>query len=305
MLSPEGLCRAFDARANGYVRSEGAGLVLLKPLSRALADGDRIHATILASVVNQDGRTSSMTVPSIASQSVMLEEVLSQAEVEPNQVVYVEAHGTGTPVGDPIEARALGEVLARGRTPESPCLLGSVKTNLGHLEPASGIAGLIKAALIVREGRVPASLHYRFPNPHIDFEALRLRVVTEAEPLPRPGTGEPLVVVNSFGFGGTNAQCLLAPPPPIDPLSSALPVPTTRPLLLPLSAASEDALSDLVSRYEEALWRWRHPLHLSRRRHFTGDLETPTGADGREFRRSLWRKGALGPWPSQGRRQGW
>jgi acyl transferase domain-containing protein/acyl carrier protein len=250
MLSPDGLSRAFDARANGYVRSEGAGLVLLKPLSQALADGDRIHATILASVVNQDGRTSSMTVPSIASQSAMLEEVLREAEVAPAQVVYVEAHGTGTPVGDPIEARALGGVLARGRKPESPCLLGSVKTNLGHLEPASGIAGLIKAALIVREGRVPASLHYRFPNPHIEFEALRLRVVTEAEPLPRPQAGEPLVVVNSFGFGGTNAQCLLSPPPPSDPRSPEGSVPLTRPWLLPLSAATEDALSALVSRYE-------------------------------------------------------
>lgn len=155
MLSPEGLCRAFDARANGYVRSEGAGLVLLKPLSRALADGDPIHATILASVVNQDGRTSSMTVPSIDSQSAMLEAVLRQAGVAPARVAYVEAHGTGTPVGDPIEARALGEVLARERNPDSPCLLGSVKTNLGHLEPASGIAGLIKAALIVRERIVP------------------------------------------------------------------------------------------------------------------------------------------------------
>lgn len=252
MLSPEGLCRAFDARANGYVRSEGAGLVLLKPLSRALADGDPIHATILASVVNQDGRTSSMTVPSIDSQSAMLEAVLRQAGVAPARVAYVEAHGTGTPVGDPIEARALGEVLARERNPDSPCLLGSVKTNLGHLEPASGIAGLIKAALIVRERIVPASLHYRLPNPHIDFEALRLRVLTEAEPLPRPEAGEPLVVVNSFGFGGTNAQCLLAPPPS-GPTSSGALVPITRPLLLPLSAAGGDALRDLLSRHEATL----------------------------------------------------
>jgi len=251
MLSPDGLCRAFDARANGYVRGEGAGLVLLKPLSRALADGDRIHATILASVVNQDGRTSSMAVPSITSQSEMLEDLLRQADVAPTRVVYVEAHGTGTPVGDPIEARALGAVLANGRKPESPCLLGSVKTNIGHLEPASGIAGLIKAALIVREGRVPAGLHYRFPNPHIDFESLRLRVVTEAEALPRPETGEPLVVVNSFGFGGTNAQCLLAPPPIAPPLS-AHPMPAARPLLLPISAANEDGLGDLVSRYQAA-----------------------------------------------------
>lgn len=251
MLSPDGLCRAFDARANGYVRSEGAGLVLLKPLSRALADGDRIHATILASVVNQDGRTSSMTVPSIASQSAMLEEVLREADVAPARIVYVEAHGTGTPVGDPIEARAMGEVLARGRKPESACLLGSVKTNLGHLEPASGIAGLIKAALIVREGRVPASLHYRFPNPHIDFESLRLQVVTEAEALPRPENGEPLVVVNSFGFGGTNAQCLLAPPP-VAPPSSALPLLAVRPLLLPISAASENGIRELTSRYQAA-----------------------------------------------------
>lgn len=252
MLSPDGVCRAFDAKASGYVRSEGAGCVLLKTLSQALADGDAIHATILASVVNQDGRTSSMTVPSMDSQSAMLEQALDMAGIRPSQVVCIEAHGTGTPVGDPIEARALGEVLARGRNPERPCLIGSVKTNLGHLEPASGIAGLIKAALMVREGRVPASLHFRIPNPHIDFAGLGLEVAREEVALPVPDEGAPVVVVNSFGFGGTNAQCLLAPPPPVAG-AGPIPSPFSRPLLLPLSAAERKALENLAERYHAVI----------------------------------------------------
>lgn len=251
MLSPDGECRAFDARANGYVRSEGAAWVLLKPLSNAIADGDRIHATIVASRTNQDGRTSSMPVPSVAAQSSLLESALGSAGIPPSRVVYVEAHGTGTPVGDPVEARAMGEVLSRNRPPDQPCLIGSVKTNIGHLEPVSGLAGLIKAALVVREGRIPPSLHFRFPSPHIDFETLRLEVVSKEVDLPHPRSGPPVVVVNSFGFGGTNAQCLLAPPPPVPVPGTACSVPAKRPLLLPLSATDQPALRELARLYGE------------------------------------------------------
>ena len=156
-----------------------------------------------------------------------------------------------TPVLE-IRAEVLGQVLARGRDPEHPCLIGSVKTNLGHLEPASGIAGLIKAALMVREGRVPANLHFRIPNPHIDFAELGLKVVDEETPLPLPEDGPPVVVVNSFGFGGTNAQCLLAPPP-VEDRGEAPAHPEARPLLLPISATEEKALEDLASRHLEEI----------------------------------------------------
>src|SRR5581483_231197 len=145
MLSPDGRCKAFDARANGYVRGEGAGVVVLKPLSQALADGDRVRAVIRATAVNQDGQTSTLTVPSLDAQVAMLREVCRQAGVDPIQVSYVEAHGTGTAVGDPIEAQAIGTVFGHPRAARERCLIGSIKTNIGHLEPAAGIAGLIKA----------------------------------------------------------------------------------------------------------------------------------------------------------------
>ena len=143
MLSPDGQCFAFDARANGYVRGEGVGMVAIKPLDKALKDRDRMYAVIRAAVVNQDGRTSAMTVPGLESQSQMLEEAYKEAGLEPGRVCYMEAHGTGTPVGDPIEVQALGEVLSRERPEGNECVIGSVKTNIGHLESGSGIAGLI------------------------------------------------------------------------------------------------------------------------------------------------------------------
>lgn len=149
MLSPSGQCFAFDERANGYVRSEGAGLVYLKPLSRAQRDGDRINAVIRAAVVNSDGHTSSMTVPGVESQAAMLRQAYREAGIRPQDVDYVEAHGTGTPVGDPIESEALGRVLRESRADDNKCLMGSVKTNIGHFESGSGIAGMIKAALVL------------------------------------------------------------------------------------------------------------------------------------------------------------
>src|SRR4051812_23687234 len=202
MLSPEGRCRAFDARADGFVRSEGAGMVVLKPLARALIDGDRVYSVIRGTAVNQDGRTPGMTVPSQEAQEALLHQACRNARVKPSQIQYVEAHGTGTLVGDPIEARALGRVLSAGRAEGDPCLIGSVKTNIGHLEAGSGIAGLIKVALALHHRRIPGNLHFERPNPDIDFDALRLRVPRQCEPWLESG-GAALAGLNAFGFGGT------------------------------------------------------------------------------------------------------
>jgi 1-acyl-sn-glycerol-3-phosphate acyltransferase len=243
MLSREGACRAFDAGASGYVRSEGAGVVILKPLATALDDGDPIWAVIRATAVNQDGRTPGMTVPSPAAQQAMIDRALRGARMTPLDVHYVEAHGTGTPVGDPIEARAISAALVRGRTNGDLLAIGSVKTNLGHLEAASGIAGLIKVALALRYRRIPPSIHFDRSNDAIDLPALGLRVVTELECWPSQslpaGAG-----VNSFGFGGANAHVVLQEPP-------AVPVPELsdeeRPRILVVSARSDRALNELAS----------------------------------------------------------
>ena len=208
MLSVDGRCHTFDARANGYVRGEGAGIVVLKPLSGALADRDPIYALIRGSAANQDGRTNGITVPNGDAQQAALREAYQQAKVLPEQVQYVEAHGTGTAVGDPIEANALGAVLGQNRIPGAACWVGSVKTNIGHLESASGIAGLIKVALCLKHGQIPPNLHFQTPNPKIPFSALRLRVPESLKPWPERGMR--LAGVNSFGFGGTNAHVVLS-----------------------------------------------------------------------------------------------
>ncbi len=208
MLSPDGQCRAFDAGANGYVRSEGGGVVLLRPLSAAIANRDPIYAVIRGTAINQDGHTNGMTVPSAAAQEAMLRTALTRAGLDAGHIDYVEAHGTGTPVGDPIEAAALGAVFSEALPAGRSCPIGSVKTNIGHLEAASGMAGLIKTALAIRHRALPASLHFEAPNPAIDFHSLRLRVVTALEPWPE--TGRPATAgVNGFGFGGANAHAIL------------------------------------------------------------------------------------------------
>ncbi|MEK8021248.1 MAG: polyketide synthase, partial [Candidatus Parabeggiatoa sp.] len=210
MLSPDGRSKSFDARANGYVRGEGAGMVVLKPLSRALADGDPIYALIRGSTTNQDGHSNGLTVPNGLAQEAAIREVLEQTNISPQDIQYVEAHGTGTPVGDPIEANTLGRVLGRSRPPGEYCLIGSVKTNIGHLEGAAGIAGLTKVALALSHGQIPPHLHFETPNPQIQFEALQVRVPTSLTPWPENHNGLPrLAGVNSFGFGGTNAHILL------------------------------------------------------------------------------------------------
>ncbi len=214
MLSPDGKCRAFDAGANGFVRGEGAGMVLLKPLSAAVADGDKIYAVIRATSANQDGHTNGIMLPGEEAQARLVREACRDAGIDPSAVGYVEAHGTGTAVGDPIEAHALSEALCADRSPDAPLLIGSVKTNLGHLETAAGIAGLMKAALVVQRGEVPPNLHFEKPSPHIDFTERKLRVPVRPEPYPQKNGGPRLAAVNSFGFGGANAHAIVAEPPP-------------------------------------------------------------------------------------------
>ena len=184
MLSPEGRCNTFDASANGYVRGEGCGILVLKRLSEAEADGDRIWGVIRGVALNQDGASVGLTVPNGEAQELVIEDALTRAGVGPSEVDYVEAHGTGTPVGDPIEAQATGTVYGRGRDPENPLLIGSVKTNIGHLEAAAGAAGLMKVILAMRQGVIPKHLHFRDPNPEIDWENLALRVTSEATAWP-------------------------------------------------------------------------------------------------------------------------
>jgi acyl transferase domain-containing protein/NADPH:quinone reductase-like Zn-dependent oxidoreductase/acyl carrier protein len=212
MLSPDGRCRPFSADANGYVRSEGAGAIVLEPLARAVEAGDPIRAVIRATAVNQDGRTAGISVPNAAAQKALLRHALREAGVAASEVHYVEAHGTGTAAGDPREADAIGSVYGEGRPPDRPCLIGSVKGNIGHLEAAAGIAGVIKTVLALEHRRIPPSLHFADPNPTIAFDDLRLRVVTEAEDWPA-ASGLGVAGVNSFGFGGANAHAILAEPP--------------------------------------------------------------------------------------------
>jgi myxalamid-type polyketide synthase MxaE and MxaD len=250
-MAPDGRCKAFDARANGYVRSEGAGVVVLKPLSKAWADGDPIYAVIRGSAVNQDGRSNGLMAPNPLAQEAVLREAYRQAAVSPGKVQYVEAHGTGTFLGDPIEAKALGTVLGVERPPGRRCALGSVKTNLGHLEAAAGIAGLIKVALALRHREIPPSLHFEKPNPHIPFDELPLRVQTTLSPWPAE-SGPALAGVSSFGFGGTNAHVVLEEAPPaIIGMPDAERKIGTR--LLPLSARSPQALQSLARAYQDFL----------------------------------------------------
>ncbi|MDN5202950.1 SDR family NAD(P)-dependent oxidoreductase [Fulvivirgaceae bacterium BMA10] len=208
-LSPDGYCKTFDSRANGYVRSEGCGMVLLKPLSQAEADGDHIYATILGSAVNQDGHTEEgFTVPSLDSQMDMLKTAYEDAGINPAEVSYVEAHGTGTPVGDPIETNAFGNVIGLNRKKGDECLIGSVKTNIGHLEAAAGIAGLIKLTMVLKNGQAPMNLHFVNPNPKIPFDKYKLKVPTKTESL-KKYSKQLIGGVNSFGAGGTNAHIVL------------------------------------------------------------------------------------------------
>jgi acyl transferase domain-containing protein/NADPH:quinone reductase-like Zn-dependent oxidoreductase/NAD(P)-dependent dehydrogenase (short-subunit alcohol dehydrogenase family)/acyl carrier protein len=247
MLSPTGRCRVFDAAADGYVRAEGAGAVVLKRLDDAVRDGDAIRGVILATGVNAAGRTIGMSLPNREAQARLIRRVMEEAGTDAARLSYFEAHGTGTQAGDPVEAWAIGTAAAHGR--EAPLPVGSIKTNIGHLEPASGMAGLFKALLVLERRQVPATLHQARPNPGIDFAALNIRVPTSLEPLDGPADG--VVGVNSFGFGGTNACALLAPAPKPRRAPRAAAADAPPPLIL--SARSAEALSALAARWQDRL----------------------------------------------------
>ncbi|WP_086844693.1 type I polyketide synthase, partial [Amycolatopsis kentuckyensis] len=208
VTAPDGRCKAFDAAADGIGRGEGIGVVVLKPLPAAVRAGDRVLAVLRGSAVNSDGRSNGLTAPRPHAQQELLVAACVAADVDPAEVDYVEAHGTGTPLGDPIEAGALGSVLGTWRPADRPLLTGSVKTNLGHLEAAAGITGLIKVVLSLVNREIPASLNFTNPSPHIPFGDLGLAVVPERRPW--PVTGRPaLAGVSAFGFGGTNAHVVV------------------------------------------------------------------------------------------------
>jgi acyl transferase domain-containing protein/SAM-dependent methyltransferase/acyl carrier protein len=249
IVSADGHCRAFDAEAGGTVGGSGAGAVVLKRLSDALADGDHIHAVIRAAAINNDGAGKvGFTAPSVAGQAEVIRAAQELAGIRPDSIGYVEAHGTATALGDPIEIAALTEVFDRGAGPGT-CLIGSVKTNLGHLDTVAGLAGLIKTVLALEQGRIPPSLHFTRPNPRIDFAAGPFRVATAlsdwpARPTPRRAG------VSSFGIGGTNAHVVLEEAPP-RPAAPAPAVPSWQ--VLPLSARTPEALAEAARRLADHL----------------------------------------------------
>ncbi|MFF1903682.1 beta-ketoacyl synthase N-terminal-like domain-containing protein, partial [Kitasatospora sp. NPDC058218] len=250
-LSPDGVSYTFDARANGYVRGEGGGAVLLKRLDRALADGDHVYAVIRGTAVNNDGATDGLTVPSPQAQEKLLHRAYRRAGVDPGQVQYVELHGTGTRVGDPIEATALGAALGTARPEGSPLLVGSAKTNVGHLEGAAGIVGLLKTVLAIEHRELPPSLNFAEPNPDIDFAGLNLRVQTALGPWP---AGTLRAGVSSFGMGGTNAHVVLEEAPAA---RTATVESSGGPAVWPLSAKTGPALRDQARQLLD--WLSQHP----------------------------------------------
>ena len=249
MLAADGRCKSFSAAADGFVRGEGCGVVVLKRLRDAVAVGDRVLAVIRGSAVNNDGPSSGLTVPNGLAQQALLRRALKQAGVAPSEVGYVEAHGTGTSLGDPIEAEALGAVMDEGRPADRPLLIGSVKTNIGHLEAAAGVAGLIKVVLALQHGQLPAQLHWNTPSPHIRWDKLKLRVVDRLQAW-EPINGRRLAGVSSFGFSGTNAHVVLEEAPSAAEFEQR----AARPVeVLPLSAKSAAALRMMAAQYRDRL----------------------------------------------------
>jgi acyl transferase domain-containing protein/NADPH:quinone reductase-like Zn-dependent oxidoreductase/acyl carrier protein len=258
MLAPDGRCKTFDAAADGYVRGEGCGVIVIKRLEDAISDGDHIRAVIRGSAINQDGASGGLTVPNGVAQQRVIAAALKRSGLVPADVDYLEAHGTGTSLGDPIEAQAAGAVLGEGRKDGDPLLIGSAKTNIGHLEAAAGIAGVIKVILSLENELLPAHLHFENPSPHIPWDRLALQVVKEATPWER--NGEPRIAgVSSFGFAGTNAHVILEEAPvraaqaavPADPASEQ------RFAILPVSARTPEALVQVAEQYRN--WLSAHP----------------------------------------------
>jgi acyl transferase domain-containing protein/SAM-dependent methyltransferase len=249
MMAADGRCKTFDASADGFVRAEGCGVLVLKPLTDALTDGNRVLAVIRGSAVNQDGRSNGLTAPNGPAQEAVIQDALRNGDIDPLSVDYVEAHGTGTALGDPIEVRALGAVLCDGRSADHPLILGSVKTNIGHAEGAAGVAALIKVVLSLGRREIPAHLHFRNPSPHIAWSELPLLVPTRTMPWPSRNDGKRIAGVSSFGFSGTNAHIVLEEAP-----EAAVASATAREVaLLTLSARTPTALRSLAQRFAEHL----------------------------------------------------
>ncbi|MEU9736289.1 thioester reductase domain-containing protein [Streptomyces sp. NPDC048002] len=247
-LSPDGRCKTFDAGANGYVRGEGAGVVVLKRYSDALRDGDPVLALVRGSAVNHDGRSSGLTVPNPAAQQGVIRGALEQAGIAPGEVDYVEAHGTGTALGDPIELRALQAVIGRNRPADSPLKVGSIKTNIGHLESAAGIAGVLKLVLALQHGQLPPHLHFNEPNPNVDWGKLNVEVTKDGGAWGDTGDRPRIGGISSFGASGTNAHAVIsAAPLRTGPAASA------GPEVLTLSAHSAEGLAALAGRYADHL----------------------------------------------------
>ncbi|MCB8954545.1 MAG: type I polyketide synthase [Ardenticatenales bacterium] len=248
-VAPDGRCKTFDATADGYARGEGCGVVVLKRLSQAQRDGDLVLALIRGTAINHNGPSGGVTVPNGPAQEALLRQALANASVDPASVGYVEAHGTGTSLGDPIEIQSLWNVLGEMRQPRHPLIVGSVKTNIGHLEAAAGIAGVIKTVLSLRHQTIPPHLHFHNPNPHIPWQSMNLQVPAASIPWPLID-GRRIGNVSSFGLSGINAHIVLEEAPPASPA----PTGEQRPLhILTLSARSWPALSDLVDRYKNHL----------------------------------------------------
>ncbi|NJK64218.1 MAG: SDR family NAD(P)-dependent oxidoreductase, partial [Synechococcaceae cyanobacterium SM2_3_1] len=246
MLSVDGHCKTFDARADGIGRGEGCGVLVLKRLSDALREGDPIQAVIRSSAVNQDGPSSGFTVPNGQSQQELIRRALAQANLEPQEISYIEAHGTGTSLGDPIEVTALGEIFGKVHSPQEPLFIGSVKANIGHLESAAGVSGVIKVILALQHEEIPPHTHLQDLNPRIDWERLPIKVPTGIQSWPR-GERKRIAGISSFGASGTNAHVIVEEAP-----LAEIPVPSQvdRPLhVLTLSAKSEIALQQLVRSY--------------------------------------------------------
>ncbi|MEL7039114.1 MAG: type I polyketide synthase, partial [Cyanobacteria bacterium J06592_8] len=252
MLAPDGRCKTFDAAANGFVRSEGCGIIILKRLSDAIANRDNILAVIRGSAINQDGRSSGLTVPNGPSQQAVIRQALENSKIHPNQISYIEAHGTGTSLGDPIEIGALGAVFGNTHTSEKPLIVGSVKTNIGHLEAAAGIAGIVKVVLALQQQEIPSHLHFKTPNPYINWEEFSLTIPTQSMPW-SSGEKPRLAGISSFGFSGTNAHIILEEAP-FTNLTNSIKASEDRPLhLFTLSAKTPTALEAYIYKYQQYL----------------------------------------------------
>jgi len=245
MLAPDGYCKTFDEAADGYTRGEGCGMIVLKRLSDAQADGDTILALINGTAINQDGRSGGLTAPNGKAQEEVMRQALAASHIDPTDINYVETHGTGTSLGDPIEVQALGAVQGAGRPKNKPLLIGSVKTNVGHLEAAAGIVGLVKTVLALQHGEIPPHLHFNKPNPYIPWDELPIQVTSSLTPWPDYAKRR-LASISSFGFSGTNSCVVLENAPEAEPAKAEYERPQH---ILVLSAKSDAALNELSDRY--------------------------------------------------------